>query len=296
MDDRDPRVEDAPVVYDYLDFRAYLAAWFSAKKAANPRFSHRMFARRAGQKSPSLLHHVIEGKRNLTPATVESFVQALRIGAAEGSFFGLLVDLGQAETDSERNRAWERIAATRRFREARKIEGAGFEYLSSWFYPAIRELAHRPDFRDDPEWIARTLRPKITAAKARKALDALLGVGMLVRVDGAIRPAEASVVTPHEVAGLAVHNYHHGMLDRAKEAIGAFEPDQRHFGGLTVAVPPSLVPRLKLEVAAFLERVLDLCDAPPADRDDAAPEAKDRVYQLNVQLFPLSDPGSPDAA
>lgn len=280
-------LHDPPVVYDFLDYRAYLSAWFDAKKAANPRFSHRVFARRAGQKSPSLLHHVIEGKRNLTPATVEAFAAAMSLATAEATFFGLLVELGQAETDTERNRAWERIAATRRFREARKIDGAGFEYLSSWYYPAIRELAHRPDFRDDPDWIASVLRPKITAAKARRAVDALLGMGMLLRTDeGAIRPTEASVVTPHEVAGLAVHNYHHGMLDRAKEAIDAFDPDLRHFGGVTVGVPAALVPKLKREVAAFLERVLDLCDT--------STDPKLGVYQLNVQLFPLSDPGSPD--
>ena len=48
-----------------------------------------------------------------------------------------------------------------------------------------------------------------------------------------------------------------------------------------MAVPSSLVARLKQEVTAFQERVLHLCDT--------APEERDRVYQLNLQLFPLSD-------
>lgn len=275
-----------PTVFDHLDFRAFLAEWFAAKKASNPRFSHRMFARLAGQRSPSLLHHVMEGTRNLTPATTESFARAMKLGAGEAEFFGLLVALGQAETDTERNEAWERIAATRRFREARRIEGAGFEYLSSWYYPAIRELAHRGDFVDDPDWIARTLRPRITPARARRALEAMLGLGLLVRADdGRVRPADASVVTPHEVEGLAVHNYHHGMLERAREAIDAFDPTERHFGAVTVAVPDALVPRLKQEIAAFQERLLNLCDT--------AAEPKDRVYQLNLQLFPLSESREP---
>ena len=268
-------------MYDHLDFRVFLAEWFAAKKAANPRFSHRVFARLAGQKSPSLLHHVLEGRRNLTPATTDAFAQAMRLGPAEAAFFALLVALGQAETHAERNDAWERISATRRFRQARRIEGAGFEYLSSWYYPAIRELAHRPDFRDDPDWIADTLRPRITPARARRALEILFGLGLLVRdTEGAVRPADASVVTPHEVEGLAVHNYHHGMLERAREAIEAFPPAERHLGGVTVAVPASLVPRLKQEIASFQERLLHLCDT--------AAEPKDRVVQLNLQLFPLS--------
>lgn len=244
-----------------------------------------MFARLAGQRSPSLLHHVMRGERNLTPATTEAFARAMKLSVAERRFFGYLVQLDQAPTREARNTVWEQIAATRRFREARRVEGAGFEYLSCWYYPAIRELAHRPDFVADPAWIAATLSPRITRPQARRALEALQTLGMLVPTDGTLRPADASVVTPHEVAGLAVHNYHHEMLARAGEAIGAFDPDERHLGGLTLAVPEELVPRLKEEVQGFLERLLNLCDA--------GEEPPDRVYQVNVQLFPLSNHREP---
>ena len=79
-----------------------------------------------------------------------------------------------------------------------------------------------------------------------------------------------------------MHNYHRGMLERATEAIDAFAQEARQFGGLTVAIPVSLVPRLKQELAAFQERFLHLCDTA-----EGPPE---QVYQLNVQLFPLSAP------
>ncbi|MEM6928850.1 MAG: TIGR02147 family protein [Myxococcota bacterium] len=270
-----------PDIYTYLDFRSFLQDWFDAKKRQNPRFSHRMFARLAGQRSPSLLHHVIRGERNLTALTTQAFAQAMKLGVAQARFFGHLVKLGQASTDEARNAAWEQIAATRRFREARQVEGAGFEYLSCWYYPAIRELAHRADFVPDPDWIAARLRPAISRTQATRALAALETMRLLVPDGDTLRPADASVVTPHEVAGLAVHNYHHEMLERAREAIAAFDPDERHLGGLTLAVPQPLVPRLKEEVQSFLERLLNLCD-------DAS-EPSDRVYQVNVQLFPLSE-------
>jgi len=269
-----------PNIHGYLDYRRFLRDWFDAKKRDNPRFSYRGFARRAGQKSPSLLHHVIDGKRNLTPATTEAFAKAMKLKVAEAAFFGYLVQLDQAKTSSERNKAWVLISATRHFRESRYIEGEGFEYLSHWYYPAIREIAYRPDFEATAEWVAANLRPTISVTKARRALEALVSMQLLVEEDGVTRPAEASVVTPHEVAGLAVHNYHQGMLERAAEAIDGFEPEERHFGGVTVAVPQSLVARLKDEVAAFQERLLDLCDN--------AEESADVVYQMNLQLFPLS--------
>ena len=223
-----------------------------------------------------------QGDRNLTAATTQAFSRALRHSVSDAKFFALLVKLGQAADDNERNEAWQHISATRRFREARQVEGAGFEYLSHWYYPAIRELAQRPDFVPDPAWIARNLIPRITSAKAERALNALMELKLLVKDSaGSIRPAEASVVTPHEVAYLAVHNYHDNMLQRAREALDVFDPEERQYGGLTLALPEPLIPRLKEELVAFQERILDLCDAHPGPAV--------RVFQLNLQLFPLSE-------
>ena len=76
---RAPAPEPAPDIFGYLNYREYLRSWFSWKKTVNPRFSYRLFARLSGQRSPSLLLHVIEGKRNLTPALVASYQKALKL-------------------------------------------------------------------------------------------------------------------------------------------------------------------------------------------------------------------------
>ncbi len=278
----------APDLYAYLDYRAYLRDWFQFRKSANPRFSHRVFARLAGQRSPSLLKHVMDGQRNLTPATTEAFIRALKLSSEEAEFFSWLVRLDQAPGVDERNLAWERISATRQVQRAYRIEGEGFRYLSHWYIPAVRELATLPGFRPEPGWIARTLRPRITEAQARQALSTLEELGLLVAQGDRLVPADAVVKTPHEVTGLAVHNYHQGMLARASEAIGDFDPDERHLGAVTLAVAPALVPQVKAELASFLERVVALVEG--------AEETRDRVYQVNLQFFPLSAAlsGDPD--
>jgi uncharacterized protein (TIGR02147 family) len=272
---------ELPSVFAFLDYRAYLKAWFDAKQAANPRYSHRAFARRAGQKSPSLLLHIIQGKRNLTQSTREAFVEAMRLPAAERSFFAALVDLDQARSDEARNDAWSRISAQRRFRDARRIEGAAFDYLSHWYIPAVRELASREDFQDDPAWIAKQLRPRIKPSEASTALETLVQLGLLVEGAEGLESAEATVATAPEIVGLAVHNYHRGMIARAAESISSSMPDERHLLGVTVGIPISLIPTLKEELNAYQARLLDLCDSA---------EQVDAVYQLNLQLFPLSEP------
>lgn len=272
---------DRPDLFAYLDHRAFLADWFAWKKTANRRFSHRVFSRLAGVRSPSLLLLVTKGDRNITANTLPGFIKALSLDPEEAAFFTLLVELDATDADDERTAIFQRIAATQRFRAAHPIEGESFRYLSRWYIPAVRELALCAGFRPDAAWISRVVRPAITEAQAQEALDTLIALRMLdVHKDGSVTVSDATLATPHEVIGTAVHNYHHGMLERSADAITAFRPFERHLGAVTVAVPADRVAELKEAVTAFQERFLDLCDGMA---DDA-----DRVYQMNLQLFPLS--------
>jgi uncharacterized protein (TIGR02147 family) len=280
---------DRPQLVEYLDFRRYLADWFAWKKATNPRFSHRMFARMSRQSNPSLLLQIIQGKRNLTASTMDAYIEALKLEEPEVELFHLLVRFDQSVTPDERNECFERISAIRRFQGARKLDGEAFRYLSRWHYVAVRELSLCAGFVADPAWIARTVRPPITEEEAAEAITLLTDLGMIeVHDDGSVTAHESTVATPHEVRGLAVYNFHRAMLGLASTCLDRVEPADRHVGAVTIAVPGSLVPQLKQELAAMQERLLDLADA-AADPD--------RIYQVTLQLFPLSlpmgDPAQP---
>lgn len=273
-------MSDTPELHRYLDYRAFLADWFAAKKASNPRYSHRAFVRRTGQKSPSLLADVIAGRRNLTHSSAEGFVRALGLSTTEARFFRLLVDLEQASTPAEKNAAWSGIAASKRFREARRVAGDSMRYLSTWYVPVIRELARRPDFQADPAWIARQLRPPIRPSEAEEALELLLDLDLLKRTDEGIAQSGGTVATAREVAGLAAHNYHQGMLERAQSALHEVASTERHFLAVTVTAPQSLLPTLKEELNALQDRILDLCGGTDAGIDP--------VMQFHLHFFPLS--------
>ena len=270
-----------PEVADYVDYRAFLSVWFRAKKEQNPRYSHRLFARQAGYTNPSLLGLIIKGERNLTDTLLPGFMKAMGLDREARATFRLLVDLDRARSLADRAHLIERLAARRRFGGARRLEDQGFAYLSRWTLPAIRELAGRDDFRLDADWVAARLRPRATLAEVREALDLLVEMGMLVpAADGGATQSEQSVVTAHEVASVAVRRYHQVMGELAVAELEHKGGPERHFGAVTVLVPPALLPTLKSEISAFQERMLALCD----DQDEPGEVA----LQLNLQLFPLS--------
>ncbi len=126
-----------PSVFEYLDYRAFMRDLYAAKKSESAKFSFRFFARKAGFSSSNFLKLVMDGDRNLGPTAIERVASALKLDKDESAFFADLVAMNQAQTVSERNRAFERVAANRRFRAARKLDGPLFEYLTRWYYPVI---------------------------------------------------------------------------------------------------------------------------------------------------------------
>ena len=268
-------------IYDYLEYREYLADWFVAKKEANPRFSHRLFSRKMSQRSPSFLKDIIDGRRNITTDQQEDFCRVLGLTQAQGVYFIDLIILDQSKDDEERKRSFERLAASRRVQGARRVEGDSYRYLSNWFCPAIRELALIPGFVADPEWIINRLSPKIKKAQAREALDILQSLNMItIEDDRSVTVQDGTVATAHQISGIAVHNYHKQMLNLSIEAIDRFPSIHRHLVGVTVNVPNSLLPRLKEEINEFAARICDICDS--------SADVSEEALQVNLHFYPLS--------
>ena len=275
-------VDTGPDIFCYLNYRAFLLDWFTWRKTENKNFSHRVFARLAGQRSPSLLKHVIDGRRNLTPATMEAFASAMKLPPSAAAFFTKLVALEQATTPKKREICLSRILATQRFREASQLKGEALQVFDHWYFSAILEMVGCEGFQSEPSWIAQNLRPRIRVKEARQALDILTSLGLITKTDGHFKQTEAQLVTPHEVADVAANHYHLEMLDRAKDAIYNTPPQERHMLGLTVSIPATLVPELKQRLNQLQEEMLSLCEQSP----------KEQVYQVNLSLFPLSEPRS----
>jgi uncharacterized protein (TIGR02147 family) len=268
-------------VHDFIDYRAYLRAYYEAAKRSRPSFSFRLFSELAGLKSPNFLKLVMDGERNLGPDSIQRFANALGLVPVEAEFFGDLVAFGQADNMSDKNRAFERIAASRRFRQARRIDGELFAYLSHWYNPAVRELAARDDFQEDPRWIAAQLLPRITPNEAAAAMKLLLSLGLLVRDpdSGRVVRGEPTLTTEHEVRSLGAAAFHRQMLERAAHAMELVPREKRDLCALTVCVSAETAALVKQRIHEFREALTELCDS---DTQGSA------VYQLNVQWFPLS--------
>lgn len=273
-------------VFEYLDYRAYLRDYYLERKSNEYGFSHRSFSKRAGLRSTNYLKLVMEGERNLTNEMAHQFAVGCGLKGTALDYFCELVAFTQSRSSGERNRCHERLARYKEFRAIHQLEAAQTAYHSTWYLPAIRELAGRPDFEPEPKWIARTLQPKISADEAERALGILLQLGLLIREDnGRVKQSAALVTTGPGPLGHHVVNYHRTMLERAAAAIDDIPRDEREISSLTLCVSQSVLLDLKERIREFRRELLQLAElgGPP-----------ERVVQLNFQLFPLSEKKEPE--
>ncbi|MBN1654538.1 MAG: TIGR02147 family protein [Deltaproteobacteria bacterium] len=265
-------------VFRYLDYRTFLETFYRTKKPHG--YSYRKFSQRAHLRSPNYLKLVIEGKRNLTAAMASRFADACGLHGDAKEYFEKLVEFNQARSTEDRNRAYHQLTSFSRYRRAQKLEVAHGQYHSKWYLPAIRELAARTDFKNDPNWIAPRLLPPITSREAAQALELLLRLGLLQRDDtGRLFQGSPVLTTGPETKGLHIVSYHKSMMIKAAESIDIVAPSERDISSLTMCLGPGGLNKLKEQIQAFRNELIKLAETEPDPR---------QVVQLNIQLFPLS--------
>ena len=268
-------------VFSYLDYRAFLRDHYLDRKERRG-LSYRGFSKRAGLKSPNYLKLVIDGDRNLTEPMAKRFAKACGLEGDAAAYFEDLVAFNQAKSTRERNARYAKLTGHRKYRIEHRLEMAHAAYHSTWYLPAVRELAARRDFRADPEWISRTLVPEISRAQADKALATLLELGLLARDDdGNVVQGDPIVSTGPEFHALHIANYHRAMMQQASESIDRLTSAERDISSLTLCLGEDGLRNLKLRLQRFRRELLELSSL----EDDPS-----QVVQLNLQLFPLSKP------
>lgn len=276
-------------VFAYLDYRAFLRDLYASKKTHRG-LSYRSLARLIGLKSASYLKHIIDGDRNLSEEMALRFASGLSLKGDALEYFVELVQFNQAQTIDARLRAHQRLRGFARHRKLFPLGAQHADYHSTWYMPAIRELAARSDFVEDPAWIAERLRPQISERDARHGMTTLLKLGLLVRDEqGRVRQGEGLVTTGPETQSLHIAAYHQTMMKMAAESIDRFSARDRDISSLTLCLDKEGLHEVKERIRAFRRELLELSDVAKKPR---------QVVQINFQLFPLSEggEGSEDAA
>jgi uncharacterized protein (TIGR02147 family) len=269
-------------IFDYSDYRQFLKDYYESHKAVNASFSYRYLAQKAGINSAPFFKFILEGKRNLTKATILKTCGALKLCDREAEYFENLVFFNQAKTVAEKNHFFARLVEKQRHRNVAKIKENQFEYFTEWYHCIVRELVCMQDFKNDYARLARCLFPAITPREAEKSVHLLLSLGFLKKVDGRYFQTEPVVSTGYGLASHQVVNFQIMMLHHAIAAFDRCKHDERLTSATTLAVTGKTYGKMVEKLRTLRSELLEMA------RSDNGP---DRVYELTINLFPLSAAG-----
>lgn len=270
-----------PDIFKYESYRDFLKEMYFYLKKNRRGFSLRRFASDAGIRSYNYLKLVIDGQRNLSPTMIMAFAKGLKLKKKEAEFFEALVYFNQSKTAEEKAVYFERLKKFKQYREIKEIDLDQYEYFSNWYYAAIRELIQLEEFKEDPSWISQRLFPKITESQATEALDLLLRLKMIKRTrSGSLKVVESNIVSAPEVQNLSLMRFHQQMIDKARDSLDHVPSEYRDVSSVTIPVAPKDLEALKRKALKFREQMLS--------ESAEATKEKSQIYQLNIQLFPLT--------
>jgi uncharacterized protein (TIGR02147 family) len=273
-------------VLRYLDPREFLKDLYEAEKAQSKKASYERFSERLGFGSNAYSHLLITGRRPISDKVALRVATALAFSSTERRYFASLCQYHYAKTAEGRERGLAEVLAVRAKVATSDLDQAQIEYFSEWYHAVVRELVALPDFRPDPKWIAERLVPQITAEDAAYSFSLLQRIGY-VSFDASTQrwyQAQVKIESGADVRSLALQRFHRQMSERAKDAILTISAEDREIGGLTVALSPEGFKRIKQRLRHIRRTLVDELTAMGPDTATAG----DRVFQLNLQLFPLT--------
>jgi uncharacterized protein (TIGR02147 family) len=273
-----------PNIFEYTDYKKFLADYYEKAKERNPGFSYQVFSQKAGIKSRGFLYNAVHGKRTLSKSHVFGLSQALNLNKSETAYLENLVAFNQAKSLKERNYFYERLSSIRPGKKhgwkPQIVRNDQFEFYSKWYHSVIRSLIDLHGFAGDYEKLARNVYPRIKPLQAKKSVELLLRLGLVrKRPNGSYAVTDKSIATPKEVAGLAVMNFHRDAGRLAMAALNDVHKDRRNFSAMTLGISHETYKEICNDILALRRAIQQKAEA-----DNSA----DAVYQLNFQFFPVS--------
>lgn len=263
-----------------LDYRSVLRDKLGEKFKSNPHLSLRAVAKRSGLSHP-MLSQVLGGRRNLTRESASKLIEFLDFTEEQKEHFLAMVEYSTTKSQAYREILLRKLTELAPRNEALILNNDIFQIVKDWYHSPILELSRITGLELTPKSIAQSLRlPELVA---KSALDRLLKLGLLKRVNGKLVKAASTILSTHEVPSASVREHHRQMIAKASEALEAQDISRRSITDMTIAISKDQVALAKAEIERFKgELSLKLNRT----------KSRTAVYQLNIQFFELTEFGT----
>ena len=266
-------------ITEYQDYRQYMRDFYEERKRKSY-FTWREFASLSKFVSPTYLKLVCDGKTRLSKPGIAKVAHAMGLEGFDYTYFALLVKFGNAKTESEKESALKELEQEARLNKIRILDADAIRFYETPACPIIRELAPLMPGASLGE-IAAKIKSKTTALEVQEVLQFLVKADLLKRnPDGTYEQTAKAVKGSNETIPIAIRTMNRKMGELAVRSILKDPVDERNFSGITMGIDKSTYERMVKEIDAFRKKIIAMANEC---------QSIDQVYQLNLQMFPLTE-------
>ncbi len=265
-------------VFDYLDYRDFLRDYYKEKKRESYFFSYRFIGNRVGMDS-SYIIKVVQGTLHIAANKIAKFIDLMELSETEAEYFEALVHFCRAKTERQRKVYFEKLFSMSTVK-SQQLEANQYEFFQKWYYSAVWSIINCKPFDGDYRKLAKRCLPAITVWDTKRAVRLLKKLGLIVKnSDGLYHTTDLNLTTGTKWRSKAVEVYQREIATIATESIDRCAKKERDLSTVTLSVDMKAMPEVQEHIRQFRSSLIKLVNSYGGT---------DRVYQLNVQLFPLS--------
>jgi uncharacterized protein (TIGR02147 family) len=269
-----------PNIFEYNDFRKFLIDYQTARQKQDKEFTKSELTRRMNlPNTRSYFTDVLKGKR-VTPTFIERFIDVFALDQHEAQYFRALIKFNQEENPHERELYFEQLISLNRTPK-RVLNQNALVYYSKWYNSAIRALLNIYDFSDDYTALAKKLFPPISVKEAKEAIGLLIELELISKNEhGFYKPTEKSIKSEDFLKDAIAEHFQMKCIDLAKQSFTHSSQFPKNMTVNTISISENGYKRIEKNIEKFRSEIRAIVhkDENPADR----------VYQLNLLLYPIS--------
>lgn len=266
-----------PEIFSFLEYRDYLKAAYEARRKTQGSFSYRFIGNKVGMDS-SYLTRLLQKKIHLGDDLVDRMAAVFGLTDAHLEYFRNLVAFNKAKNEAQARVFHEQLT---------RLRGVGYslvrddqqEYFSNWIHAAVRSMLDYRPFEGDYEAIGTELSPSVSGEEVKRAIFLLERLGMVRRTERGYEILDTHLHSGDDWTAEAIKTFQKSTMELALRSLDHVPASQRDISTMTMNIDAQTLQELKGMVRQFQEGVARLVENAPHS---------DRVYQVNIQIFPLS--------
>jgi uncharacterized protein (TIGR02147 family) len=259
----------------------FLREAYLKRRSHNPAYSTRAFARQLGVSQP-FLSLLLNDKRRLALDTAIRISGILQMEDATREEF--LVAVAMHSQNDQRSKAFlfDRLlngAASQEALHRASLDLDRRKALGDWHSVALLDLVTTDGFDPAPRWIARRL--GVSEHQVIDSLERLLRLGLIEKTGSGYRKVDRHLYTDTERSEECIRGFHRQVIGKALEQLdlpGEKDFRRRDISCMSFAIDPSKLDQARKRIRKFKDDMSKLLTQGEITE----------VYQMNVQLFPLT--------